>query len=76
MNKARRKLIAAAIESLETLKDIVEEVHDAEEEAFNNLPESLEGSDRYDMMEEAVDNLDNALSSLDDALESLECAME
>ena len=46
------------------------------EEAFDNLPESLEGSDRYEMMEEAVGNLDDALSLVEDTIECLESARE
>ena len=40
------------------------------------MPESLEGTDSYDMAEEAVSNLDDALSSLEDAIDSLESAKE
>ena len=76
MNKFRRKQISEVLEALNTLRDTVEAIHNEENEAFENMPESLEGTDRYDMAEEAVSNLDDALSSLEDAIDSLESAKE
>ena len=76
MNKSRRKQIAEVLEALNILRDTVEAIQNEENEAFENMPESLEGTDRYDMAEEAVSNLDDALSSLEDAIDSLESAKE
>jgi len=76
LNKFRRKQISEVLEALNTLRDTVEAIHNEENEAFENMPESLEGTDRYDMAEEAVSNLDDALSSLEDAIDSLESAKE
>ena len=50
MNKARRKKIQKAIDILETgdgvdqALDILEEVLYAEEDAYDNIPENLQGS--------------------------------
>jgi hypothetical protein len=49
MNKSRRKQIAEVLEALNTLRDTVEAIQNEENEAFENMPESLEGTDRYDM---------------------------
>ena len=76
MNKERRTKIGNVITALNTLRDQVQDIHDDEDTALGNLPESLEGSDRYDMMQEAVDNLDEALSSLEDAIDFLDSARE
>ena len=76
MNKSRRKQIAEVLEALNTLRDTVEAIQNEEQEAFDNIPESLEGTDRYDQAEEAVSNIDDALSSLEDAIDSLENAKE
>ena len=76
MNKTRRKEIEKILEVLDSIRTDVESILDAEQEAFENIPESLEGTDRYEQAEEAVSNLDDALSSLEDAIDSLENAKE
>ena len=76
MNKARRAKLNAIINALNDLRSDLELVHDEEQDVMDNMPESLQESERYERMEEAVDNMDDALSSLEDAVDSLECAME
>ena len=39
---------------------------------MDNMPESLQESQRYCDMEEAVDNMDSAIDSLDDAIDYIE----
>lgn len=46
MNKARRKEIAAIVAELEGLKDRLETIASDEREAFDNMPESLQESER------------------------------
>ena len=75
MNKARRAKLNAIINALNDLRSDLELVHDEEQDVMDNMPESLQESERYERMEEAVDNMDDALSSLEDAVDSLECAM-
>lgn len=90
MNKERRKELNKAVEMLNSLSsilydatDIVETCKGEEEEYRDNMPENLQGSDRYSMADEACDCLDNALDSLSDVtdtindiIESIENAME
>ena len=45
---------------------------DKEEEAFDNLPESLQESERGMTMQDNVDNLDTAITSLEEAKDALE----
>ena len=52
MNKARRKEIARAIELMDEAREILEAVKDEEQEAFDNMPESLQCSERGEAMEE------------------------
>lgn len=72
MNKARRKTLAEAMDLLYKAKDILEGVRDEEEESFNNIPENLEGSERYERASEIVDTLDEAFGGLEEMLENLE----
>ena len=73
MNKARRASLNAIINALTEQKDALEIIHDEEESAMDNMPESLQETERYELMEEAVDSMDDALSSLEDAIDTLEC---
>ena len=65
MNKLRRKQIAEAIELIERAMGILEQVKDDEQEAFDNLPESLQGSERGEAMEEYIYTLEEFLDAMD-----------
>lgn len=60
MNAARRKEIERAIDLLYQAKEIIENVRDDEQDAYDNMPESLQNSERGERMSENVDALDNA----------------
>lgn len=72
MNKQRRKKIDAIIEKLSCLLDEVEDVRQEEEEALDNMPESLQETERYEAMQTAVDNLDTVVSGIEEFIELLE----
>ena len=65
MNKQRRKQIAAAMELIEQAQAILEEVIAEEQEAFDNLPESLQTSERGELMEEYIYTLESFQDGLD-----------
>lgn len=65
MNKLRRKQIAEAIDLIEQAMSILEQVKDDEQEAFDNMPESLQGSERGEAMEEYIYALESFLGELD-----------
>lgn len=60
MNRARRKELERAVELLQQAQEIVASVRDDEQEAYDNLPESIQYSERGEQMSEYVDTLDNA----------------
>ena len=72
MNKARRAKLNAIVNALQELKDDLEIVRDEEESARGNMPESLQGTERYDIMSESVDAMYEATDSLEEAIDSLE----
>lgn len=88
MNNERRKRIKLAIEKLqnlqaqvESIKDEVEDLQGEESDAFDNLPESLQSSDKGLSMEACIDNLSSAADELDSfdfdaVVTALESAME
>lgn len=65
MNKLRRKEIAKAIELLEQAREILEQVKDDEQDAFDNLPESFQYSERGEEMEDCIYTIEEFLDSLD-----------
>lgn len=71
MNKVRRKNLATIIETLEAMKSSLEDVRDEEESAFDNLPESIQESERGETMQEIVDALYDACDSLEETIDSL-----
>lgn len=75
MNKARRAAIQKVIDALTDLQATVELLRDEEEEARDNLPESLQGSERYEAMDEAYSNLELAISNIEEVAGNLEEAM-
>ena len=72
MNKARRKEIARAIELMDEAREILEAVKDEEQEAFDNMPESLQCSERGEAMEGYIGTLEEVVYNLDtDALQEI-----
>ena len=76
MNKARRKAIEEIIDQLGTLKEQIESVSEEEQEAFDNLPESIQYSERGDAMSDYITDLDDAASSIDDVMSTLQDIIE
>ena len=72
MNKERRKRLLEISDKLSDLMDDLEEVIEEEEEAFNNLPESLQDSTKGIVMMDRLDTLHTAISDLEDTRDSLQ----
>lgn len=73
MNNMRRKNVMEALELIEKARNILEEVKDEEQAAYNNLPESLQYGERGEQMQENVDTIEEYLSYLEetDSLEEM-----
>ena len=76
MNKTRRTAIEKIRDKLMDLLEEIEQVKDQEQEAFDNMPEGLQSSERGEAMESAISSLEEAYDSVDSAVCSLEEAME
>ena len=72
MNNKRRKEISKIVSTLEGVRDRLSEVVDEEQSAFDNMPESIQGSDRGCDSEAAIGYLSDALDSVQSALEYLD----
>ena len=67
MNKQRRKALDTLYQKIEALSYELNEVLSEEQEAYDNLPEGIQDSERGETMYNAIDNLESALSSLEEA---------
>lgn len=73
MNRSRRRRIQDAVERylerLEELRDDLvnelTEIRDEEEEAYENMPESMQYGEKGDQMTECIEALEDAISDLD-----------
>ena len=75
MNDRRRASLRSATEYLRRAQTMIAEAASQEQDCLDNLPESLEGTDRYEKMESAVENLEEAQEELDSVLDHLQNAM-
>ena len=73
MNRERRAKISMAIDKIHTAGHLLSQavtyissVADGERDAFENLPENLQESDRFASMEDTADELETISSDLDD----------
>ena len=78
MNAQRRKQINDLIEQASVLagkaNDLVGEIEtlrDEEQDYFDNMPESLQGGEKGDKAQTAIDALDNAVSSMQEVESNL-----
>ena len=73
MNKARRKELARIADRLEALEALrleiqeeLEAVLEEEQEALDNMPESLQDSEKGQQMQEYIDAIESALDDLEE----------
>lgn len=76
MNKDRRERLQELKDKLLDIQTGLEEIKDEEQEAYDNLPESLQEGDKGQKMSDAIDNLDSAYSSTEEIAEYLDEAMQ
>lgn len=66
MNAEQRKRLSQIIDQLNSALCEIEEMK------YDNLPESLQSSEKGDRFQEVIQSLDDAYSYLDDAISSLQ----
>ena len=71
MNNARRRRIAKIFTKLTDLESNLEELEEEEQDAFDNLPESIAATERGDQMQEFVEVLRAAASQIEEARSDL-----
>ena len=76
MNNKRRAALQEASGFLDRAVFIIEGVLDGEQDAMDNCPENLQGSERFEAMEAAVDALNDAVERIEEARESVSTAIK
>lgn len=72
MNRIRRKALDALYRELEDIQSRLEAITCEEEEDYrDNIPENLQGSERYEAADAACDSLRDAYDMITDALDSI-----
>ena len=71
MNNARRKQITQLLEQLENLKADLDSILEEEQEAFDNLPESLQEGERGQASQTAIESLETAQSAFEEIVDAL-----
>lgn len=72
MNANRRKRLNNIAMDLRETVGIINDIGGEEQEAFDNMPEQLQVSERGERMEEIIDELEDISNSLDDIVTSIE----
>lgn len=65
MNKERRDRLSDVIASLEEAKDLLEDVKNDEQDAFDNMPVGLQCSERGSKMEDYIELMEDAGDQID-----------
>lgn len=76
MNKSRRKRLSEIADELENLYQDLDAVASEERECYDNLPESIQDSDRGCAMEEAADELEDICSELEELRQRIESVVD
>lgn len=76
MNNNKRNILSKAISKIEEARTIIEFVGDGEQDSFDNIPDNLIGSERYENMEDVIDLLSESIDNLDEAISCVERAKE
>lgn len=76
MHKVRRKELQSIIDQLAESKSSLEELMAEEEEYRDNMPENLQGSERYEAADAACDAMQEAVDGLDEVISNIESAIE
>ena len=76
MNNIRRKKLQEIDDRICVIQSDIEWIKDEEEEYKDNIPENLQGSERYEKAEDCVYRLDEAIEYLENVLDAIREAQD
>lgn len=71
MNKDRRKRIEAVCEQLRPIMEELDSLNTEEQEAYDNLPDGIQSSEKGSLMEGAATTLDESMQTVEDLINTL-----
>lgn len=71
MNARRRKELTKISDKLMEIQAELQFINEAEQEAYDNTPESLQETDRYAESEEAISAMEDADGAIQEAIDYL-----
>lgn len=74
MNDKQRDRLREASQMLSSAITIADSVCDSEQDRIDNYPENLQGSERFENMEDAAEKLYDAIGKLEEAKSLIESA--
>lgn len=72
MNNQRRKQLKDIKSELLNIQQRLKDLMDEEQQAFDNLSDSLQCSERGEKMEDAISNMDYSYDSITDAIKEID----
>lgn len=72
MNKYQRKQLSEIIEKLESIKCEIGEYADEEREKYDNMPESLQDTEKAEVFEQNADDLEEVCDDIDSIIEQIQ----
>lgn len=72
MNKDRRKRLEGIYEKLMEIYEELDAIIDEEQEAYDNMPESLQDSEKGERMYEGIDSLESARDDINNTATTIE----
>lgn len=72
MNNTRRAQLRKAIELMNEAQGIIEEMLQEEQEAYDNMPEGLQESERGEAMSDNIYEMEETYDSLGDLVNTIE----
>lgn len=76
MNNLRRKQLNDLLDQFQALNEELKTLMGEEEDYLDNMPENMQGSERYEKADEACGNLQEAIDSINSGIEYIEAAVE
>jgi len=76
MNAERRKQLKKLLDTVEEVKTTLETLKDEEQDYYDNMPESLQGGEKVDKVQMAIDVMESAGNSLEEVVSYIEEATE
>ena len=72
MNRQRKASLEDALRGLSSISATVERIYEQEQDAQDNYPENMQGTDTYEKIETAAEALGDAVERLQEAQASIQ----